>query len=235
MSERFDMFSPSPAEPDPWETAIATETDDEGGELDPREAAALLEQTRRQAERQFELQSPILMFVAAVTVLVAYGAVWLSVRNQHPYVGPTGTALAVLYGTLAVWIVFVVTVLRRSLSGRSSRGRQLEGITFGAIWICVYIFQGALYHTDHNHAVAYGVYPAVAPLLIVGSAAAAYQAARENRAQAGFALAAVVLGALAAFAGPAGVWGVVGVGLCGLLLVGAAGKLWQRRASTERA
>jgi hypothetical protein len=232
MSERFDTFSPPTSgqgrEPD-WDAAEAG-TADEGGELDPREAAALLGQTTRQAEHQFDLRPPLLMLAAAVTVLVAYGAVWLSVRDQHPYSGPSGTALAVLYGTLAVWVALNVMILGRALSGRSSRQRRLEGITFAAIWICVYVFQGALHHADPNPAIAYGVYPAVAPLIIVGSAAAGYEAARENRASAGFAVAAVVLGAVASFAGPAGVWGVVGVGLCVLLLVGTAAQLWQRRA-----
>jgi len=230
MSERFDMFSPPPAEPDPWDAASETARADDDAELDPREAAAMLAQTTRQAERQFEIRPPILLPAAAVTVLIAYGAVWLSVRSQHPYSGPTGTALAVLYGTLAVWIVLVTTVLRRALSGRSSRQRRLEGITFAAIWICVYVFQGALHHADSNHAIAYGIYPAVAPLIVVGSAAAGYEAARENRAQAGFAATAVVLGALASFAGPADVWAVTGVGLCVLLLIGAAAQLWRRRA-----
>lgn len=229
MSERFDMFSPPPAEPDPFETATETATDNEGGELDPREAAALLEQTTQRARREFEIGPPILLLAGAVTVLIAYGAVWLSVRNQHPYSGPSGTALAVLYGTLAVWIALVTNVMRRALSGRSSRQRRLEGITFGAIWICVYVFQGALHHTDHNHAIAYGIYPAVAPLIIVGAVAAGYEAARDNWARAGFAASAVVLGAFASFAGPAGVWGVVGVGLCVLLLTGAAAQLWRRR------
>ena len=230
MSERFDTFSPPATAPDPWEAATVTATADDGGELDPGVAAALLEQTRRQAEREFDLRPPILLLAAAVTVLVAYGAVWLSVRNQHPYSGPTGTALAVLYGALAVWIVLCATVLRRALSGRSSPQRRFEGITFAAIWICVYVFQAALYHTGHSHAVAYGVYPAVAPLIVVGAAAAGYETARNNRARAGFAAAAVVLGAVAAFAGPAGVWGVTGAGLCVLLLLGGAVQLSQRRS-----
>jgi hypothetical protein len=229
VNERFDMFSPPPAEPDPWETAAETVTDDVG-ELDPREAAALLEQTTRQAQRQFDRRPPFMLPAAAVTVLIAYGAVWLSVRHQHPYSGPTGTALAVMYGILAVWILLVSTVLRRALSGRSSRQRRLEGITFAVVWICVYIFQGALHHADPGHAIAFGIYPAVAPLIVVGSAAAGFEAARENQARAGFAAAAVVLGALAAFAGPAGVWGVTGVGLCVLLLIGGTAQLWQRRA-----
>jgi hypothetical protein len=136
----------------------------------------------------------------------------------------------VLYGTLAVWIVLNVAVLGRALSGRSSRQRRLEGVTFGAVWICVYVFQGALHHADPSHAIAYGVYPAVAPLIIVGAAAAGYQAARDKLGEAGFAAAAVGLGAFAAFAGPAEVWGVVGVGLSALLLAGAAAQLRQRRA-----
>ena len=233
MSERFDTFSPPPAVPEPdWETTAETEMADEGGDHDPREAAALLKQTARQAERQFDMRPPLLTLAAAVMVLVAYGAVWLSVRHQHPYSGPSGTALGVLYGALAAWIVLNTIVLGRALSGRSSRQRRVEGLTFAAIWICVYVFQGAIHHVDPNHAVAYGIYPAVAPLVVVGAGAAGYEAGRGNAARAGFALAAVVLGAFAAFAGPADVWGVMGVGLCGLLLLlAAAAKLRQRGAS----
>lgn len=231
MSERFDTFSPPPREPDPWEAASGPETaDEDDGELDPREAAALLEQTAQQAERRFDMRPPILTLAAAVTVLVAYGAVWLSVRHQHPYSGPSGTALAVLYGTLAAWILLNFMIVGRALSGRSSPQRRAQGLVFGAIWISVYVFQGALHHVDPRAAIAYGIYPAVAPLVIVGAAAAGYQIARENPAEAGFAVSAVALGAFAAFAGPAAVWGVTGVGLCGLLLLGAAGQLWQRHA-----
>ena len=96
----------------------------------------------------------------------------------------------------------------------------------------MYVFQGAIHHVDPSHAIAYGIYPAVAPLIVVGAAAAGYQIARENPGEAGLAVAAVALGAFAAFAGPAAVWGVTGVGLCGLLLIAAVAQLWQRRAST---
>jgi hypothetical protein len=230
MSERFDTFSPPGAEPDPWEAASGAETGDGDEKLDPREAAALLERTTRRAESQFEAQPPLLLFAAAATVLIAYGAVWLSVRDQHPYTGPSGTALAVLYGTLAVWIVVVALVLGRQLGGRSSPRRRVEGIAGAVIWICVYVFQGALLHAGASKAIVYGIWPAAAPLLVVGSAAALYWVAGEKRARAGLALAAVVLGASASFAGPAGVWGVIGVGLSALLLVGAVAQLWRRRA-----
>ncbi len=230
MSERFDTFGPpGSGEPGretmPEAAAVGTEP-----ELEPRAAAVLLEQTTRRAEREFDLRPLLLMVAAAVTVLVAYGAVWFSVRHQHPYSGPSGTALGILYGTLAAWVVLNVVVLGRALRGRSSRQRRLEGLTFASIWICVYVFQGALHYAGASKAIVYGIYPAVAPLIVVGAAAAAYETAREKPVSAGFAVAAVVLGAIGSFAGPAGVWGVMGVGLCGLVLLGVAVQLWQRRA-----
>jgi hypothetical protein len=202
---------------------------DDGRELDPREAAALLDQTTRRAQRQLDLHPPLLMLVAALVVLLAYGAVWLSVRNQHPYDGPTAAALAVLYGTVAAWAVFVAVVRRRAISGvsgRSERRRQGEGAAFGVAWVMVYVFQGALHHAGASHAIVYGIYPAAAPLIVVGSAAATHQAAHENWEWAGFAGAAVVLGSLAAYAGPATVWALVGLGLAVLLLARAVSQIW---------
>jgi hypothetical protein len=206
---------------------------EEGDNLDPGAAAALLEQTRRRAERQFDLRSPLLMLTGAVVVLIAYGAVWLSVRGQHPYSGPSGTALLVLYGTLIVWIVVVSTFYRRAtsgVSGRSARQRKIDAAAFVPVWISVYVFQGALHHAGASHAIVYGIYPAAAPLIIVGSAAATYMAAQANWPWVGYALAAVALAAIGAFAGPAGVWAVIGIGLCVLLIVRAAAQLWPRRA-----
>ena len=164
------------------------------------------------------------MVAGAAVALVAYGVVWLSVRGQHPYQGPSGAALAILYTTLTVWVVTFSVVFRHAtsgVSGRSSRRRRLEGAVFGTIWVAVYVFQGALHHAGASHAIVYGIYPAAAPLLIVGAAAAAHEAASENWHMAGYATAAVVLGAVGAFAGPAAVWAVVGIGLSVLLLIRA--------------
>lgn len=210
-----------------------TATADADGELDASAAATLLEQTKRRAQRKFDLRPPLLMLIGAAVVLIAYGAVWLSVRGQHPYSGPSGTALAVLYTTLIVWVVVVATVFRRAtsgVSGRSARQRRADGVAFATIWIAVYVFQGALYHAGASHAIVYGIYPAAAPLIILGSAAAAQAAARENSRMLGLALAVVALAAVGAFAGPGGVWGVIGIGLCALLLGSAAVQVWPRNA-----
>jgi hypothetical protein len=202
---------------------------DNGGDLDPREAAALLDQTTRRAERQLDLHPPLLMLVASLVVLIAYGAIWLSVRNQHPYAGPSLDALGVLYATIAAFGILVAVVTRRAISGvsgRSSERRRGEAIAFAVAWTSVYVFQGALHHAGASHAIAYGIYPAAAPLIVVGSAAAAYEAAKENWEWSGFACAAVVLACAGAFTGPATVWAVMGLGLSVLLLARAASRIW---------
>lgn len=233
MSERFDTFSappPSQGERDFAAGAPGT-ADGEERTLDPQEAARLLEESQSYAERRLDLRPPLLTLAAAAVMLVCYGAIWLSVRNQHPYTGPSGTALGVLYGTLLAWILLVVYTLGRRTSGvggRAARRRRVDGLTFAAIWTAVYVFQGALLHAGVSYGIVYGIWPAAAPLIVVGGAAAAYGAGREQSPALG--LLAVALGAGAAFAGPAGVWGVIAVGGCALLVASAAVRLLQRRA-----
>jgi hypothetical protein len=139
----------------------------------------------------------------------------------------------VLYTTLIAWIVMVSVVFRRAtrgVGGRSARQRKIDGAAFAPIWLSVYLFQGALHHAGASHAIVYGIYPAAAPLIILGGAAAAHEAARENWEWVGFALAAVAIAAAGAFTGPADVWAVIGIGLCVLLLVRAATQVWTRHA-----
>ncbi|HZQ82631.1 MAG TPA: hypothetical protein VFB25_11710 [Gaiellaceae bacterium] len=233
MSEWFDTFSaPKPA-PDPYDAAAAEPGSTEPeAELDPREAAALLARTARDAERELDRRPPYLMLLASLVVLVAYGVLWLSVRNQHPYTGPAGWALGVTYGTIAVWVVVVLIVRNRALtgvSGRSMRQGHWEGLAFAVIWTFVYVFEGALTHAGASWEITRGIFPAAAPIVVVGSAAAANQAARQNWSWTGFALGAVVLAGGASYSGPRAVWGIIGVGLCVLLVVRAAQAWWLQR------
>src|SRR5437762_991216 len=90
---------------------------DEGSELDPRTAATLLEQAKRRAQRQFEFPSPLLTLIQAGAVLAAYGAIWLSVRGQNPYSGPSYPALAALYAFVAVAAIAATWEGRRACAG----------------------------------------------------------------------------------------------------------------------
>ena len=114
------------------DTNEAAATGDEDGELDPRQAATLLEQTTRRARRKFNPNPPLLSLLRAIVVLGAYGAVWLSVRGQHPYKGPAGWALAILYALVIIVIIASVGFLKRAKRG--SRGHPGRGRRRSPSW-----------------------------------------------------------------------------------------------------
>ena len=64
-----------------------------------------------------DFRSPWLSLLAAAVALVAFGVVWLSVRGQHPYKGPTAAALVVLYAVVLIRIGTVVYAHRRARAG----------------------------------------------------------------------------------------------------------------------
>lgn len=135
--------------------------EDESG-LDPREAARLLEQTRRQAQLGLDFRSPQLTLIAAAVALIVFGAVWLSVRGQHPYKGPTPAGLAVLYVLVAIRIGSVIYAHRHAtagVSGRSVRRLRAEGATLAVALIAVYVVRAALAVGGASDAIVYGVYP----------------------------------------------------------------------------
>jgi hypothetical protein len=202
------------------------------GELDPREAATLLEQTTRQARHKFNPNPPLLSLLLAIVVLGAYGAVWLSVRGQHPYKGPTGWALAILYGLVIIVIIASVGFMKRATTGVKgpSRMRPAEITVLAAAWILVYVFMGALDHAGASHAIVYGIYPATAPLILVGVAGAGLAQARADWPMFGGALTVAVIAAIGAYFGPAGAWLVAGIALAAALLVHAGGTAWRQRA-----
>jgi hypothetical protein len=94
-----------------------------GGSFDPRQAAALLDQTTRQARRQLEPAQPWLLVIRAVVALAVFGAVWLNVRGQHPYHHPTAAIIPVVIAFGVLNLVATVTVARRATAGLSGQSR----------------------------------------------------------------------------------------------------------------
>jgi hypothetical protein len=207
----------------------------EGG-LDPREAARLLEQTGRDARRTFNLTSPLLSLLGAMVVLVALGAVWLSVRGQHPYKGPTGAGLLVMYAVLFCWIGVVVAFRRRAmagLSGRTIRQQRAYGAAVATALIGVSVFQGVLKHDGVSLAIVYGVYPLTAQLIALGALGAVIAAAREEWPGFGVGIAIALVATGSAFAGPRGVWLSDAIGCCVAALGYAAAQAWLGRSSVS--
>jgi hypothetical protein len=209
--------------------------EDEGG-LDPHEAARLLEQTRRQAQRGLNFRSPWLSLLAAAVALLAFGAIWLSVRGQHPYKGPTLAGLIVLYVLVAIRIGSVIYAHRHAqagVSGRSVRRRRAEGAALAVALTAVYAVMAALAVAGASDGIVYGVYVATATLVVLGVFGAARSAVQEAWRELGIALAIVIVAAGSAFAGPRGVWLSDGIGLCVVLLGDSAVQARLQRASDQ--
>jgi hypothetical protein len=202
-----------------------TATADDGDGLDPREAARLLAQTEREARRQFNLSPQWVNAVMGAVILVAYGSLWLSTREQHPYKGPSLGVVALVYTAVAVAFAVSVKVYRRAtagVSGPAVRQQQAEGIAILVSFVLGSpVIQGALKHYGSSDAIVYGVIPAAAPLIIVGTTALGIAASKADWPLSGAALAVVIAGVVAAFVGPSGAWLAAGIGLC-IAVVGYA-------------
>src|SRR5690348_4303221 len=192
----------------------------------PRQAATLLGQTQRQARRQLEPNPPWVLATRAVMVLAALVAIWLSVRGQHPYRGPTAADIPVLVAFIVLNFALTVAVRQRALAGVRGRTRLRPAeIAVAALgWVGAAVLMAALEAGE----VSYGHYPTTV-LILPGLAWAGVSAARKDRGNCAAGLAVAVIGGAGLFAGPAGSWAVAGVGLCALLLGHAAAVAWRRR------
>ena len=198
-----------------------------GGIFGPEQAAVLLGQTTQQARRKFQPSPPWLLVTRAVLVLAALGAIWLSVRGQHPYRGPTAADIPVLVAFIVVNFAATVAVRRHATAGVSGRSRFSQG----EITVLVLAFAAAVVAMVGLGAagVSFAWYP-TSVLVIPGLAWTVLMAARANWRGLATGLAIVVIGIVGAFAGPAGAWAVAAVGLCAMLLGSAAAVAWQQRA-----
>jgi hypothetical protein len=192
------------------------DVDDDGDALDPRQAAALLDQSTRDARRQFDPRPPVLMALMGALVLVAYGVLWLSTRGQHPYSGPSGGAIVFTYAVVVVTAVAAAKVYRRAtigVSGASIRQQRVEGAALGLSILGSPMIQGAMYHYHASHTIVYGVIPAAGPLIIIGTTLVGIAGIKADWPTFWAALILVAAGMVALFVGPSGAWLAAGIGL----------------------
>jgi hypothetical protein len=213
-------------DPTPGTTAAGN-----GGTFGPQQAAALLDQTTRQARRKLEPTPPWLLVTRAVMVLAALGAIWLSVRGQHPYRGPTAADIPVLVAFIVINFTATVAVRGRATAGvrGRSRLRPAEITVMVLAWAAAAVVMAALAAAG----VSYSLYPTTV-LIVPGLAWAAVMAARAGWRRCGTGLAVAAVGTAGLFAGPAGAWAVAGVGLCAVLLGKAAAVAWQQHSRLAR-
>lgn len=144
-------------------------TDEEGFDS-PSAAAALIQRTTVDTRRSLDARAPALYAAWGVAWVVGLGAMWLSVRAQHPYTGPDAVS-ATLLGVLLVGAVVVTIVV----VGRATRGvhgqSEAQGRIFGIAWPvgfgAFYAIEGALAHQGADVTVL-GLVGAAGPLLVTG-------------------------------------------------------------------
>lgn len=197
----------------------------DGGSFDPQQAAALLDQTTQQARRRLEPAPPWLLATRAVLVLIACGAIWLSVRGQHPYRGPTSADIPVLIGFIVVNFAATVAVRQRAVAGISGKTRfsPAEIIVLTAAWVAAAVLLAVLLAAG----VRYGHYPTTV-LIIPGLAWAAVAGVRADWVNCATGAGVAVVGIAGLFAGSAASWAIAGVGLCVVMLGRAAAGLRRR-------
>jgi hypothetical protein len=202
-----------------------SDTTGNGGTFSPEQAAALLDQTTAQARRRFQASPPWLMATRAVMVLAALGAIWLSVRGQHPYRGPTGADIPILIAFIVVNFAVTAGARTRATAGITGISRFSQGeiialaLAFVATVVAMVGLGGAGVH--------FATYP-TSVLAVPGLVFAGMMATRANWLGVATGLSLLVIGIVGAFAGAAGSWAVAAVGLCVMLLARAAVITWQQ-------
>ncbi len=208
-----------------------------GGDFDPRQAAALLDQATQQARRTFTPLTPLLFTYRALALLVVFGGFWLSVRDQHPYTGlHRGWAIAVAAVLLVLNIGLTAWVVGRAATGVSGPAQRKWAawiVIMVAAWIIGYAITVPMYHAAASYPV-WGLYPSSAALLIIGLAGAAAGAAFRYWPLAAALLAIAAVAAAAGFGGPAGSWLITGIGLCAVYLGSAVFTAWAQRRTVVR-
>jgi hypothetical protein len=196
---------------DPGADRSATDPDDQ---LDVHEAATILADARAHALRELRASYPLLLTVWGLVFLIGFGTIWLSVRGQHPFTGPTPWALLVLTLLLAAGGVTTVISVGRAVTGiggATAALRRVHGLALALGLVGVFTLEGGLAHAHASDSLL-GVYGAVAPMLVAGVVYAASPAIWQDWSTRTLGAWLVLVAAGSSYAGPVGVWGVAGLG-----------------------
>ncbi len=133
------------------------------------EAAAIVQDARARARRELVISAPPVYAAFGLVWLIGYGAMWLSVRGQHPYRSPSGVSIAAVVVLAAFAIATVLVVAHRAtagIGGQSARHRHIILATWGTGYLVLLIVQGGISGSVGTHALAFvGL---ACPLLLAG-------------------------------------------------------------------
>jgi hypothetical protein len=138
--------------------------------MDVQYAAVILRQAHERARRELAGRRPVLFLAWGLAVLAGYGALWLSVRGQHPFHGPTAPAIVTLVALFLVAAVLTAWAVDRASSGVGGPSVAQRGsfvLALAAGGLALGIFTRALANAGADRAVV-ALIRAAAPLLVAG-------------------------------------------------------------------
>lgn len=201
-----------------------TDGADEEAGMDLQQALAIMQEARDRARRALVVRRPVLLAVWGAAWVVSDGAVWLSVRGQRPYNGPTPAAMATLVMVIAAATVFAVIYIGRAgsgVGGLSVLQRRILLLSYLGGYVALFTLEAAIDHAGASRAVL-AVYGASAPILLVALIIAASAAVFLDWSLLGLGVWLLAVAAGSGFAGPVAVWAVSALAGGGALLAMAA-------------
>jgi hypothetical protein len=199
--------------------------------MDLQQASAIMQETSDRARRALVVRRPVLLAVWGAAWIVADGVIWLSVRGQRPYDGPTPAALLTLTMVISAATIFAVIYIGRAgsgVGGLSVRQRCILLLSYLGGYVALFTLEAAIDHAGASRAVL-GVYSAAAPILLVALIIAGSAAVFMDWSLLGLGLWLLAVAAGSGFAGPVTVWAVSALAGGGALLVLAViGLRWDR-------
>ena len=141
----------------------------EDQDMSVQEAAAVVQDARARARKELVISTPLVYLAWGLVWLVGYGAMWLSVRGQHPYTGPSGVSMAavfVLAGFAVAAVLVIANKAAAGIGGRSVRHRRIIGATWAIGYLSLLIVAPAISSSVSTRTLAFISF--AGPVLLVG-------------------------------------------------------------------
>lgn len=141
----------------------------ENPSMSVQEAAAIVQDARARARRELVISTPVVYAAWGLVWLIGYGAMWLSVRGQHPYQAPSGVSIAAVFVLAAFAAAVVLAVAHRAaagIGGQSARHRRIILATWAIGYLVLLLVQAAI--SGHVSTRAFAFAGSAGPLLLAG-------------------------------------------------------------------
>ncbi len=175
----------------------------EDQDMSVQEAAAIVQDARTRARQELVISAPLVYTAWGLVWLLGYGAMWLSVRGQHPYRAPSGASIAAVFVLAAIAVAAVLVIASRAVAGidgQSARYRRIILATWATGYLILLLVQAAISSSVSTGTLAFVAF--AGPLVLAGLT---YLLASVLEERPAFALGAwlVIVGASCAWLAPA--------------------------------